>query len=96
MFKKKKAPTNPEEYKKYNYHDTKVGNIQFVIIKQDQLERLENIYKAVQKIQPKWTKQDIMQFATSANNDKILNILLTFLEIQFDVPVKDNEEPNSR
>lgn len=77
MFKKKKAPIET----KYNYHDTEVANVQFVITKQDQLTRLENIYKTVQKIQPKWNKPDIMQFATSVNNDEMLNILLTFLEM---------------
>lgn len=76
--RKKKAPTEPE------YHDTEVANVQFVITKQDQLTRLENIYKAVQKIQPKWNKQDIMQFAASADNDEMVNLLLTSLEIRFD------------
>lgn len=92
MFKKKKAPTEAE----YNYHETEVANVQFVITKQKQLERLENIYQTVQKIQPKWSKQDIMQFATSANNDEMVNLLLTSLEIRFDVPVKGNEEPSPR
>lgn len=90
MFKKKNAPTEPE------YHDTEVANVQFVITKQEQLERLENIYQTVQKIQPKWSKQDIMQFAISADNDEMANLLLTSLEIRLDVPVKGNEEPIPR
>lgn len=90
MFKKKKAPTEPE------YHDTEVANVQFVITDQKQLERLENIYKAFQTTHSKWTKQDILQFAVSTNNDNIMNLLLTYLEIRLDVPVKGNEEPSPR
>lgn len=37
-----------------------------------------------------------MQFATSANNDEMVNLLLTSLEIRLDVPVKGNEEPSPR
>lgn len=89
--RKKKAPIEPQ-----NYYDTEVANVQFVITKQDQLTQLESIYKAVQKLQPKWNKQDIMQFAVSANNDDMLNILLTFLENYLDISPKGNEEPNPR